>query len=66
MRYLFSFKTSDFKKFKTSLEDLKKKKKDTEQINGYITGLTEEYPEAQISQFVIYCFGNQGFRVFAV
>jgi len=39
---------------------------DTEQIMGYITGLREEYPEAQITSYVIYCFGNQGFRVFKV
>jgi len=42
------------------------KKPDTEQIAGYVEGLKEEYPEATISQFVIYCFGNQGFRVFSV
>ncbi|EDN72250.1 hypothetical protein BGS_0230 [Beggiatoa sp. SS] len=35
-------------------------------INGYVEGLKKEYPEAKISQFVIYCFGNQGFRVFEV
>ncbi len=32
----------------------------------YVEGVRHEYPEAQISQFVIYCFGNQGYRVFAV
>ena len=26
--------------------------------------LRAEYPKAEISKFVIYCFGNQGFRVF--
>ncbi|OQY47521.1 MAG: hypothetical protein B6242_04875, partial [Anaerolineaceae bacterium 4572_78] len=39
---------------------------DTKQIAGYVEGLKEEYPEARISQFVIYCFGNQGFRVFEI
>jgi len=45
---------------------LKLLKADTAQINGYVEGLKKEYPEAKISQFVIYCFGNQGFRVFEV
>jgi len=53
----------------------KLQEKDTRQIAGYVEGLKKEYPEARIerrklryfvSQFVIYCFGNQGFRVFAV
>lgn len=39
---------------------------DTKQIQGYVQGLLQEYPEAQVSQFVIYCFGNQDFRVFQV
>jgi len=39
---------------------------DTQQIKGYVEGLKGEYPEAKNSQFVIYCFGNQGVRVFAV
>lgn len=39
-------------------------KKDTLQIAGYVAGLKEEYPEAKVSQYVIYCFGNRGFKVF--
>jgi len=39
---------------------------DTAQIAGYVAGLRQEYPEAKITQYVIYCFGNQGFRVFQV
>lgn len=39
---------------------------DITQIRGYVEGLKQEYPEAQISQFVIYCFANQDFRVFQV
>jgi hypothetical protein len=31
-----------------------------------VDDLRREYPEAQIAQFVIYCFGNQGYRVFAL
>ena len=39
---------------------------DSEQIEGYAQGLRQEYPEARLALFVIYCFGNQGFRVFAL
>jgi hypothetical protein len=39
---------------------------DTEQIRGYAAGLKIQYAEARISLHVIYCFGNQGFRVFDV
>ncbi|MDM8532372.1 AAA family ATPase [Anaerolineales bacterium HSG25] len=54
------------KKFKCTIEAFKLQTEDTEQIAGYVEGLLEEYPEAQIRQFVIYCFGNQGFRVFEI
>ena len=51
---------------KIKLEEFKVQDEDLEQIRGYVQGLAREYPEAKVSQFVIYCFGNQDFRVFAV
>ncbi len=69
LRWVIEFKyysNTQLKKSKTSLKDWTLKKEDTEQIAGYVEGLKEEYPEANISQFVIYCFGNQGFKVFSV
>jgi hypothetical protein len=45
---------------------LTRQEEDTLQIAGYAEGLQQEYPEAQVSQFVVYCIGNQGFRVFEV
>ena len=69
LRYVIEFKYFSNKKFKalkTDIEDFKLREKDTEQIAGYVEGLKKEYPEAKISQFVIYCFGNLGFRVFAI
>ncbi len=69
LRWVIEFKyysNAEFKKFKTGLDEFQVQPEDTHQIAGYVAGLREEYPEAQISQFVIYCFGNQGFRVFAV
>ncbi len=67
LRWVIEFKyysNSTFKKLKTTLEEFPLQTEDTEQIAGYVEGLKQEYPEARVSQFVIYCFGNQGFRVF--
>ncbi len=69
LRWVIEFKyfsNAKFKKFKCSIADFQLQPEDTAQIAGYVEGLTEEYPEARISQYVIYCFGNQGFRVFAL
>ena len=60
------YSNAEFKKLKTTLADFQLQADDTRQIAGYVAGLQQEYPEANISQFVIYCFGNQGFRVFEV
>jgi len=54
------------RKFKKTLKEFTLQAEDTAQIKGYVEGLQQEYPQAKISQFVIYCFGNQGFRVFQV
>ncbi|OQY46379.1 MAG: AAA family ATPase [Anaerolineaceae bacterium 4572_78] len=69
MRWVIEFKyysNREFKKFKTTIADFELQTEDLKQIAGYVEGLKEEYPKARISQFVIYCFGNQGFRVFEV
>jgi hypothetical protein len=54
------------KKFKTTLANFQLQAEDTEQIDGYAVGLRQEFPRAQIERYVIYCIGNQGFRVFPV
>ncbi|CAK8719589.1 PD-(D/E)XK nuclease superfamily protein [Candidatus Electrothrix aarhusensis] len=67
LRWVIEFKyfsNTEFSKFKTSISDFQLRSQDMEQVTGYAEGLQEEYPEAHISLFVIYCFGNQGFRVF--
>ncbi|MEM7531129.1 MAG: AAA family ATPase [Chloroflexota bacterium] len=51
---------------KITLDEFKVQEEDLEQIRGYVQGLAREYPEAKVSQFVIYCFGNQDYRVFQV
>ncbi|MCI5140164.1 MAG: AAA family ATPase [Candidatus Electrothrix sp. ATG1] len=69
LRWVVEFKyfsNTEFRKLKTSIEDFQVRPEDTEQIDGYAEGLRQEYPKAEISKFVIYCFGNQGFRVFDV
>jgi len=69
LRWVIEFKyysNTKFNKLNTRIEDFQLQEKDTQQIAGYVEGLKEEYSEASISQYVIYCFGNQGFRVFAV
>jgi hypothetical protein len=69
LRWVIEFKyysNSEFRKLNTTVDAFQLQPADTEQIAGYVEGLRREYPEAQIAQFVIYCFGNQGYRVFAV
>jgi len=69
LRWVIEFKyysNTKFKEFKTTIDKFEVQEEDTQQIAGYVEGLKKEYPEAKISQFVIYCIGNQGFRVFAV
>ncbi|MEZ4663374.1 MAG: AAA family ATPase [Caldilineaceae bacterium] len=60
------YSNSEFGKLNTTIEEFTLQPEDTVQIAGYVEGLRREYPRAQIAQYVIYCFGNQGFRVFAV
>ena len=69
LRWVIEFKyfsNTEFKKFKIDIEDFQLQQEDTEQILGYAQGVRKEFPDAQISLYVIYCIGNQGFRVFEV
>ena len=69
LRWVIEFKyfsNTEFRKFKTGIKEFQLQEEDTEQIKGYAEGLRQEYPEARISLYVIYCIGNQGFRVFSV
>ncbi|WP_368407577.1 hypothetical protein [Desulfobotulus pelophilus] len=58
------FPIAAFQKILTYSKNFTLIPKDTEQMAGYVEGLKKEYPEAKISQHVISCFGNKGFRVF--
>jgi hypothetical protein len=68
-RWVIEFKyysNAELSKMKTTIENFSLQKADTEQIRGYAAGLQTRYAEARISLHVIYCFGNQGYRVFDV
>ena len=69
LRWVIEFKYLSNSKMQTekiNIERFELRVEDIEQIQGYTHGLRQEYPEAQVALFVIYCFGNQGFRVFAL
>ena len=69
LRYVIEFKyfsNAEFKKLKTTIVRFALRAEDSQQIAGYVAGLRQEYPQARVEQFVIYCFANQGFRVFHV
>lgn len=69
LRWVIEFKylsNTTFNKLNTTIEAFELQDEDTDQIAGYVTDLRKEYPEAQIEQYVIYCFGNLGYRVFQV
>ncbi len=53
-------------RMKTTIEAFTLREEDTEQIKGYAEGVRQQYPECRTFLHVIYCFGNQGFRVFEV
>ena len=52
------------KKMKAPVDNFKAKKKDTDQLKKYVANIKELWPESTIESYLIYCFGNQGFRVF--
>ncbi len=69
IRIIIEFKevsNAELKKMKTTIQKFRRRKEDTLQIAGYAEGLKTEDPEAKISQYVGYCFGNRGFKVFDV
>lgn len=69
LRWVIEFKyfsNTEWAGMKMSLDEFTVRDEDTLQIRGYAEGLMHEYPEADIRLFVIYCIGNQGYRVFEV
>lgn len=69
MRWVIEFKyysNQSMRKEKIDLKIFKAQDDDVKQVQGYADDLHKEYPEVEISQFVIYCFANQDFRVYQV
>lgn len=69
LRWVIEFKyisNTEFARMKCSIDNIHLRKKDSIQILGYAEGLKKEYPEVNVHLFVIYCIGNQGFRIFEV
>lgn len=67
LRWVIEFKyysNAEFRRFATPIDGFTLQEEDRRQVAGYADALRLEHPEARIEQFVIYCFGNQGFRVF--
>jgi hypothetical protein len=60
------FSNAEMRKMKTAVKKFRLRKEDTLQIAGYAEGLRQEYPNAKVSQHVIYCFGNKGFKLFDI
>jgi hypothetical protein len=69
MRWVMEFKyfsNAELSRMKATIEAFTLREEDTEQIRGYAEGVRQQYPECRTFLHVIYCFGNQGFRVFEV
>ncbi|MCA1916831.1 PD-(D/E)XK nuclease domain-containing protein [Methanospirillum hungatei] len=69
LRWVIEFKyfsNTEWAGMKISLEEFTIREEDAIQIHRYGEGLKQEFPEANIRLYVIYCIGNLGFRVFDV
>ena len=66
-RYLMEFKyisNREGDRRKLVIDDFQPPAKDREQLNRYCQDQKEQSPEQRIQSYLIYCFGNRGFRVF--
>lgn len=67
LRIIIEFKyisNSEFIKRFQNIDAITLKDEDVRQIDGYVAGLKKEYPEVTVQQYVIYCVGNLGYKVF--
>jgi len=60
------FSNAKFKAFKCKIDDFQLQKNDALQMKQYIDDIKNEWPKATIEPYLIYCFGNQGFKVFSM
>jgi len=69
IRWIIEFKyfsNTEYARMKYAIDNCIYAQKDAEQIRGYAQDLQEEYPKAKIQLFIIYCLGNQGFKIFEI
>lgn len=68
-RWIVEFKyysNTEFHKFRCKPDEFQLQKGDIQQVSGYAMDLKNEYPEADLSLHIIYCFGNTGYKVYDV
>ena len=46
------------------MNDFQMQENDAKQLKKYIDDIQKEWPKATIEPYLIYCFGNQGFKVY--
>ncbi|HOJ96420.1 MAG TPA: AAA family ATPase, partial [Methanospirillum sp.] len=69
LRWIIEFKyysLAEFSRFNRTPETFELQAEHRHQVQRYGKGVLMEFPEAQVRLFVIYCFGNLGYRVFEV
>ncbi|ETR70963.1 MAG: AAA-ATPase [Candidatus Magnetoglobus multicellularis str. Araruama] len=59
------FSNAKFKAFKCKIDDFHRQVDDALQLKKYVDDIKKEWPKATIESWLIYCFGNQGFRIFS-
>jgi len=60
------FSNIKLKDLKISIDQFQLREKDATQLKNYGKYIKNSWPQATIEQYLIYCFGNQGFRIFEV
>ena len=60
------FSNAKFKAFKCKMDDFQMQENDAKQLKQYIDDIQKEWPKATIEPYLIYYFGNQGFKVFSM
>ena len=67
LRFLMEFKyisNAKLQNRKSEIDTFQPPELDWAQLEGYARDQSRQYPEQQIRSYLIYCFGNKGFRVF--
>lgn len=69
LHYVLEFKyisNSEIKKQKINLKKFALVEQDKNQVEAYAKDIQNQRPKAKVSAFVVYCFGNQGYRIFNI